>query len=49
MLDRSRLSAEGGHAGDGCRITEFNMAGSDHTTDCQHVQRGSFLFLVRSA
>ncbi len=49
MLDRSRLSAEGGHAGDGCRITEFNMAGSDHTADCQHVQRGSFLFLVRSA
>ena len=25
------------------------MAGSDDTAECQHVQRGSFLFFVRSA
>jgi hypothetical protein len=47
--DRSWLRAEGGNTGDGCRVTEFNMAGSNDTAECQHVQRGSFLFLVRSA
>jgi len=25
------------------------MAGSDDTAECQHLQRGSFLFFVRSA
>jgi hypothetical protein len=25
------------------------MAGSDYTADCQHLQRDSFLFLVRFA
>ena len=49
MLDRSRLRAEGSNAGDGCRVTEFNMAGSDDTAECQHVQRGSFLFCARSS
>ena len=49
MLDRSWLRAEGGNAGDGCRVTEFNMAGSNDTAECQHVQRGSFLSLARSA
>ncbi len=48
MLDRSRLCSEGGNAGDGCRVTEFNMAGSDDTAERQHVQRGSFLFCARS-
>jgi hypothetical protein len=28
---------------------EFNMAGSDDTADGQHVQRDSYLFLVRSS
>ena len=46
--DRSWLRSEGGNTGDGCRVTEFNMAGSNDTAECQHVQRGSFLFLVRS-
>ena len=49
MLDRSRLRAEGGNAGDGCRVTEFKMAGSDDAAKCQHMQRSPFLFLVRSA
>ena len=31
------------------REAEFNMAGSDDAAGCQHVQRGSFLFVVRSA
>ena len=30
------------------RVTEFNMTGSDDAAGCQHVQRGSFLFLARS-
>ena len=46
---RSWLRVEGGNTGDAGRITEFNMAGSHDTAKCQHVQRGSFLFLVRSA
>jgi len=49
MPDRSWLRAEGGNAGDGCRVTEFNMAGSDDAASGQQVQRGSFLFVVRSA
>jgi hypothetical protein len=28
---------------------KFYMAGSDYAADCQHVQRDSFLFLVRFA
>ena len=47
--DRSWLRAEGANTGDAGRVTEFNMAGSDRTAECQHLQRGSFLFLVRSA
>jgi hypothetical protein len=46
---RSWLRAEGGNTGDAGRVTEFNMAGSNNTAECQHVQCGSFLFLVRSA
>ena len=49
MPARSRLRAEADHAGDGCRVTEFNMAGSDYTAGCQHVQGGSFLLFVHSA
>jgi hypothetical protein len=28
---------------------EFNMAGSDDTAVCQHLQRGQFLFRAHSA
>ena len=49
MLDRSGLRAEGGNAGDGCRVTEFNMAGSDDTAECQHAQRVTFLFCACAA
>jgi hypothetical protein len=31
------------------RVTDFNMAGSDDAASGQQVQRGSFLFVVRSA
>ena len=47
--DRSWLRPGGGHAGNGCRVMEFNMAGSDDTAQCQHVQCGSLLFRAQSA
>jgi hypothetical protein len=31
------------------RVPEFNMAQSDDAACCQHVQRGSFLFVARCA
>lgn len=46
---RRRSSAEAGLTGEGCHVTEFNMAGSDHTACCQHVQGVLLLILVRSA
>ncbi len=49
MLDRVRQPAESGHAGYGCRVMEFNMAGSDDTAECQHTQCSSLLFLVCAA
>jgi hypothetical protein len=45
----SGLCTEGGNAGDGYRVTEFNMAGSDDTAHRQHMQHGSFLFHICSA
>jgi hypothetical protein len=31
------------------RVSEFNMTGSDDAASSQHAQRGSFLFVARSA
>ena len=47
--DYSRLCSGAGIAGNGCQVVEFNVARSDDTAECQHVQRSSFLFLVRSS
>ena len=33
MPQYSRLPAEGGRVGNGCRVTEFNVAESDHPAD----------------
>ena len=50
MSGRSRLLMGSGNTVDNRRrVMEFNMAGSDDTADGQHVQRDSFLFLVRSS
>ena len=50
MSGRSRLPTGGANTVDNRRrVMEFNMAGSDDTADGQHVQRDSFLFLVRSS
>jgi hypothetical protein len=43
MLIRSALRAKGSNSGDGCRITEFNMARSDDAAECQQLQGSSFL------
>ena len=43
------LSIGGSTAGHMFRVTEFNMAGSDDSAKCQHVQRDFFLVLARSA
>lgn len=43
MLGRMCLCAESRNVGEGCRVTKLNMAGSDDSAECQHVQRGSFL------
>lgn len=48
LISERRLCAKGEHAGDGCRVTDFNMAGSHDPADCQHVQRVALLLLVRS-
>jgi len=47
--DLSPLRAWGSDAGNRCHVTEFNMARSDRTAECQHLQGGSFLLLVRAA
>lgn len=49
MIDRGRLRPKCGKAGYGCRVAEFNMAGSDDAAQCQHVQGSSFLVEIGSA
>jgi len=40
------LRAASGRSGEWFRVSEFNMAGTDDTAGCQHVQHRSFLALL---